>query len=207
MWPPAGAQRATLHQFALSQNNPLTKTKTTRRWGEQREELFVASNYTTNYQLNQWEAGDQVLRTEFNQDNQKIDTALKSNAEAIAAEVAARTALETVVGQCGNCSVVYGSYAGNGLAGASYPNTLTFSGKPLAVFLMPQERYGSSNSSITMLRGVIWTQYHPEALATICTVTWGEDSVSWYHAGGDVQSQFSMAGATYHYVAFLIAEE
>ena len=36
----------------------------------------MASNYTMNYQLNQWEAGDQVLRTEFNQDNQKIDTAL-----------------------------------------------------------------------------------------------------------------------------------
>ena len=88
-WPPAGARRAPLHQFALSQNSPFTKTKTPRGWGEQREELFVASNYTTNYQLNQWEAGDQVLRTEFNQDNQKIDGALKSNAEAIAAVVEA----------------------------------------------------------------------------------------------------------------------
>ena len=54
----------------------------------------MASNYTTNYQLNQWEAGDQVLRTEFNQDNQKIDAALKTNADAIAAETAAR-AVET----------------------------------------------------------------------------------------------------------------
>ena len=37
----------------------------------------MASNYTTNYQLNQWEPTDQVLRTDFNADNAKIDAALK----------------------------------------------------------------------------------------------------------------------------------
>lgn len=52
----------------------------------------MASNYTTNYQLNQWEPTDQVQRTDFNADNAKIDAALKTNAAAIAAETAARTA-------------------------------------------------------------------------------------------------------------------
>ena len=33
----------------------------------------MASNYTTNYQLNQWEPTDQVQRTDFNADNAKID--------------------------------------------------------------------------------------------------------------------------------------
>ena len=33
-------------------------------------------NYTQNYQLNQWDATDRVLRTDFNSDNQKIDAAL-----------------------------------------------------------------------------------------------------------------------------------
>ena len=37
----------------------------------------MASNYTQNYGLCQWEATDQVLRTDFNQDNQKIDAAIK----------------------------------------------------------------------------------------------------------------------------------
>ena len=37
----------------------------------------MATNYTTNYQLNQWEPTDQVLRTDFNVDNAKIDAALK----------------------------------------------------------------------------------------------------------------------------------
>ena len=36
----------------------------------------MASNYTSSYQLCQWEAGDKVLRTDFNEDNQKIDAAL-----------------------------------------------------------------------------------------------------------------------------------
>ena len=57
----------------------------------------MASNYTTNYQLNQWEGTDKVLRTEFNADNSKIDAALKANADAIAAEAAAREALAGTV--------------------------------------------------------------------------------------------------------------
>ena len=38
----------------------------------------MATNHTTNYQLCQWEATDKVLRTDFNEDNQKIDAALAS---------------------------------------------------------------------------------------------------------------------------------
>ena len=36
----------------------------------------MASNQTANYSLNQWAAEDQVLRAEFNQDNQRVDGAL-----------------------------------------------------------------------------------------------------------------------------------
>ena len=36
----------------------------------------MASNYTTNYNLCQWEPTDQVQRVDFNADNIKIDTAL-----------------------------------------------------------------------------------------------------------------------------------
>ena len=36
----------------------------------------MATNQTTNYQLNQWEPTDQVQRTDFNADNAKIDAAL-----------------------------------------------------------------------------------------------------------------------------------
>lgn len=36
----------------------------------------MASNHTQQYGLSQWEATDQVLRTDFNEDNQKIEAAL-----------------------------------------------------------------------------------------------------------------------------------
>ena len=36
----------------------------------------MATNHTTHYDLNQWQATDQVLRTDFNADNAKIDAAL-----------------------------------------------------------------------------------------------------------------------------------
>ena len=74
----------------------------------------MATNHTTHYQLNQWEAADQVLRTDFNQDNQKIDAAL--------AGLDGRTeVLESAVSRCGNCIVVHGSDIGNGQAGVGTP--------------------------------------------------------------------------------------
>ena len=41
----------------------------------------MASNYTTNYWLCQWEPGDKFLREEFNQNNEKLDEALGETAE------------------------------------------------------------------------------------------------------------------------------
>ena len=61
----------------------------------------MASNYTTNYQLNQWEAGDQVLRTEFNQDNQKIDTALAGLAAALILAFRGKGLLPVALTACG----------------------------------------------------------------------------------------------------------
>ena len=54
---------------------------------------------TSHYQLNQYEASDCILRGDFNSDNQKIDAALKSNADAVAAETAAREAADTALGK------------------------------------------------------------------------------------------------------------
>ncbi|MEG2222788.1 MAG: hypothetical protein RRY95_08690 [Oscillospiraceae bacterium] len=41
---------------------------------------------TTFYQLNQWSPEDRIMRIDFNDDNGKIDAALHTNADAIAAE-------------------------------------------------------------------------------------------------------------------------
>jgi len=59
----------------------------------------MASNYTSNYGLCQWQASDKVLRTEFNADNAKIDAALNSMASSISgkASASALNSLKTTV--------------------------------------------------------------------------------------------------------------
>ena len=45
---------------------------------------MLSMNKTANFQLTQWEKTDRILMEEFNSDNEKIDTALKSNADGVA---------------------------------------------------------------------------------------------------------------------------
>ena len=45
----------------------------------------MASGYTANYGLCQWQPEDKFLREEFNQNNEKIDAALKAAEEAAVA--------------------------------------------------------------------------------------------------------------------------
>ena len=52
---------------------------------------------TSNYQLNQWEMTDRIRMEDFNGDNEKVDAALKGQAEALAAETAAREAGDTAL--------------------------------------------------------------------------------------------------------------
>ena len=52
---------------------------------------------TTNYQLNQWDPEDRILRTDFNTDNEKIDAALKDQANALSAETNERKAAVTTL--------------------------------------------------------------------------------------------------------------
>ena len=90
-------------------------------------------NRTTNYNLCQFEAGDQVQRTDFNEDNAKIDAAIAAEASArqsgdsslssrissLSSTVsgkASQSALNTVknqVAKLGNCQLHYATYKGN----------------------------------------------------------------------------------------------
>mgnify|MGYP001771174676 FL=1 len=76
------------------------------------------ATYTTNYQLHQWEAEDDFLRTDFNEDFAKIDAAIKGveteadSKLAKKADKTALTALTTTVN--GKAEVDTGRYTGNG---------------------------------------------------------------------------------------------
>ena len=68
----------------------------------------MATNQTTNYQLNQWEPTDAVQRVEFNQDNAKVDAALKSLSDQVVqkANQSAVNTLITAVNQKADASTV-----------------------------------------------------------------------------------------------------
>ena len=56
----------------------------------------MATNQTTNYQLNQWEPTDAVQRVDFNTDNAKVDAALKSLSDQVL-QKANQSALNTLI--------------------------------------------------------------------------------------------------------------
>ena len=56
----------------------------------------MATNQTTNYQLNQWEPTDAVQRVDFNADNAKMDAALKSLSDQVL-QKANQSALNTLI--------------------------------------------------------------------------------------------------------------
>ena len=56
----------------------------------------MAANYTTNYDLCQWEPTDAVQRVEFNADNAKLDAALKALSDQVV-QKANQSALNTLV--------------------------------------------------------------------------------------------------------------
>jgi len=83
-------------------------------------EKCMASSQTANYNLNQWAASDQFLRTEFNADNSRIDAALK----ALSAQAASQDGAK--------CELTFGSYAGDG----ALTRTITLGFTPRAVFVI-----------------------------------------------------------------------
>ena len=152
---------------------------------------------TQNYQLNQWEKTDRIEMEDFNADNARVDAAL-------AEEKAARESLTAQVAKCGNCDLVVGTYTGTGQVGASHPNKLTFSGKPILVIIQTQRRYGYNCDRMVLLRNADWA-YGLERNEANCPVTWGDRSVSWYHASAAAE-QMNLQDYVFCYAAFLAKE-
>ena len=87
----------------------------------------MASNQTTNYGLNQWEATDQVLRTDFNSDNAKIEAALKELADKDTALEGTLASQAAAIAKCGTCKFECFSYNGTGIE----TTILSFAHKPV----------------------------------------------------------------------------
>ena len=112
-------------------------------------------NRTANYNLCQFEAGDQVQRTDFNEDNAKIDAAIAAEASArqsgdsslssritsLSSTVsgkASQSALNTLknqVAKLGNCQIEFFTYTGTGSSGTNGPTRVNFPRRPMFYFI------------------------------------------------------------------------
>ena len=91
-------------------------------------------NRTNNYNLCQWEETDRVRRTDFNEDNAKIDAAVKAvgrRVDGLEASKADKTALAAVEGKISR--IVTGTYAGTG--GSSGVRRISLPGRPKLVLI------------------------------------------------------------------------
>ena len=139
----------------------------------------MSTNYTEHLGLTLWEANDPVLRTEFNANNQKLDTVLGAMPR-----------------------IAVGSYVGTGTSGADKPNTLTFDFNPQLI-IIAKDAAESIDLGTIMIRG----QSHNPGFGYVgssssclsLTLTWSDNSVSWYT--GNASEQLNTKGATYCYFA------
>ena len=151
-------------------------------------------NKTANFQLTQWEKTDRIMMEDFNRDNAAIDTALKSNADNVAA-------LQTALASCGNCKIVYGTYTGTGKYGRENPNKLTFSGKPVLVIVQAQSNTTDFDFHLRLVRGCGWAVGDRGNYSYTNSVAWGENYVSWYN--DKAETQFNLQNSVYSYIALI----
>ena len=135
---------------------------------------------TTNYQLNQWDPEDRILRTDFNSDNSKIDAALKDQLNLLAK----------------TCQPYIISYTGDG----NPTRTMEFPGKPLFVIAV------GSSVIFTAIRGgeKAYSVFSGMAQGSYLT-TWGERSFTW-QIGTQLAYSANNTGAAYQMFALLSME-
>ena len=144
----------------------------------------MASNTTTNYGLSQWSLTDGIIMEDFNDDNRKIDAALKAIADSVP-------------------HIEAGTYRGTGDFGAASPNTLSFSFVPKLVIVRAND-FSMRDSFGTDL--FIWVKGAAEdsmdAHGTTRHFTLKNKTLKWYVSGTYASSAWQMNNpTTYYYVA------
>ena len=161
---------------------------------------------TEHYGLNQWELADRIRMEDFNGDNEKVDAALKGQAEALAAETAAREELAAAVAACGNCKIAYGTYTGNVNYGSDHPNCLTFPFEPKLVIVQNKSVASAQISGSNSMSWGMMTAIRPlngfilDGVSWTLRLTWSGNSLSWYSTI-NAELQMNKSDNTYLYLA------
>lgn len=140
----------------------------------------MASGTTSNYQLSQWSASDQVRMADFNADNQKIDAALAAVPK-----------------------LAYGSYVGDGGKGEAQKNTLTFDFPP-KLLILTKDVAETLCSGVVLIRGQTHSDgigANPSGRIFNLTVQWSGNTVSWHSNSQYDGAQLNDSGVTYYYFA------
>lgn len=165
---------------------------------------MYASNQTTNYDLSQWLPTDTVHHEDFNGDNAKLDAALAAKADAadlssltqtvstLSATVGGHT---TALTGKGNCQIYYSIYTGTGSSGSGAPIRITFSAKPILVFIVDS----SNDVTMRMVQGV--TQAQASNSFDWAAVSWSGNILGWY--ADNAAAQMNKSGTKYYIIALL----
>ena len=145
-------------------------------------------NYTTNYQLNQWDAEDRVTREDFNADNLAIDAALAALAG-------------------GGVKIAYGTYTGDGVYDSTHWSSLTFDFEPKVLILQRRESAGFNVTStgddqltVMALRGVEQFSFLTRGDTYDTHFIWDGNTVSWWN-NMDARHQMNEEGKPHAYLA------
>ena len=166
-------------------------------------------NRTTKYKLCQFEASDQVQRTDFNEDNAKIDTALSghdSSLGSLSSKItsltstvngkASQSALDTLknqVAKLGNCRIEALTYTGTGRHGTANPTQVTFSARPAFFIIHGLAQFIIGPSPVNKL---ITTLYNGPVY---CDCSWSGNRLSFW--GTDADTQLNHNGTVYTVIA------
>ena len=166
-------------------------------------------NRTTNYNLCQFGASDQVQRTDFNEDNAKIDTALSghdSSLGSLSSKItsltstvngkASQSALDTLknqVAKLGNCRIEALTYTGTGRHGTANPTQVTFSARPAFFIIHGLAQFIIGPSPVNKL---ITTLYNGPVY---CDCSWSGNRLSFW--GTDADTQLNHNGTVYTVIA------
>ena len=162
----------------------------------------MATNQTENYDRNQWLSTDQVLRTDFNADNAKLDAVLAGLADEVSSKADTEALLQL---QVTIPKLVVGTYVGNGEEGYSYPCTLDFTdtlGRPPQLVLVRTNIDPDRTKSLTLIQGAaVANCYNSSELISNAdnTLLWNGNAVSWY--GHSASAQMNEEGVLCRYFA------
>ena len=166
----------------------------------------MPTNYTPNYQLNQWEPEDKVVRTDFNEDNAKIDAALAGKAEASTLEALSKTVagkadtseitrLEQSV--AARTTLVAGFYTGDG----QESRIINLGFTPRALLVMTASGMTASSTSVYYYGGLALPD-HPVITDSKSVVTIVENGFqTYYNSNSHILTNYK--NIEYRYLALM----